>query len=186
MYSLCNNKQRHLSHGFTLPEILIVVFLIGIIASVVVPNFSSSDSKALDVSTNEVVQAIRYARNEAIRTNISHGVSFDIANKRLRVYWLDTSGTPTAIYDVRNPIDKKLYQVNFESDLYPATLSSVNIKYAVAPVQSFIGFAATTGTPKYNDLGTIRLLETATIKIAYRSEERTISIAPITGRVTVQ
>lgn len=181
-----NDKQQNLNNGFTLTEILIVVALLGIIAAVVVPGFSSNDKNIVNIASNEVVQAIRYARNESIRTNISYGVSFDIVNKHLRVYWLDTSGTPTAVYDIRHPVDKNLYQVNFESDTYPATLSSVYIKYAVAPAQNSIGFAATTGTPQYNNAGTIRLLDTATIKVTYQSEERTVSITPMTGRVTVQ
>lgn len=183
--SFYENQQAR-SNGFTLTEILIVVSLLSLFAAVVVPGFSSNEKSIANVASNEVVQAIRYAQSKSIRSNISHGVTFDNANKRLRVYRLDTSGIPTAVYDIRHPVDKHLYEINFETDAYPATISSVYIKYAVVPAQNFIGFAATTGTPKFNDFGTIRLLEMATIIVSYRDEKRTINITPMTGRVTVQ
>ncbi len=174
--------------GFTLLETLIVVAIIGMIALVVIPSLSTSDEKVLEQATNEVVQAIRHAHSEAIRSGIEHGVVIDQASQRVRLYWLDTSGgSPVPTYDIRHPLDKKLYDFNLQSDAYPARLSSVYIKYQlVALPQNFVGFVGVTGTPKYNDSGTTRMLETATIQLEYRGETRTISVAPLTGRVDIQ
>lgn len=183
-----HNRLKLKEKGFTLTEILIVVVIMGVIAAVAIPTFSSNDSKKVDVATNEVVQALRYARNEAIRSGKPYGVVVDFPGQRIRLFWLDTSGAfPVPSFTVRHPIDKKLYDLVFDTDAYPARLGNLDIKYKdVASAINIIGFSPYTGIPGYNDLGIVRMLETATINVSYRSETRNIKVASMTGRVTVK
>ena len=46
--------------------------------------------------------------------------------------------------------------------------------------------AGATGVPKYNDSGTIRMLESGHIRLSHDGMTRTVAVSPLTARVTVQ
>jgi len=173
--------------GFTLIELLACLLILGILALVVLPAVQPYDELNLDVAAQEVAAAVRFARDEAIRTGTRHGVIVDVDSQRLQVFWLDTSALPTRTYDVRNPLDKKLYDLQFTTDpaLSGVQVTDVSFYYRgrVNPIH-FVGFDAL-GTPKYNDAGTVRLLSNGEIKLGSRGVERIIRLSPMTGRVTV-
>jgi general secretion pathway protein G len=51
--------QRNKKNGFTLIEILIVVIILGILAAIVIPQFSSASSDARKASVQSTVQTLR-------------------------------------------------------------------------------------------------------------------------------
>ncbi|HPV33202.1 MAG TPA: prepilin-type N-terminal cleavage/methylation domain-containing protein, partial [Methylotenera sp.] len=55
--------------GFTLVEMLVVVIIIGIIATVTIPLLSSNDPQKLNVAAEETANVLRLAISEAKRTN---------------------------------------------------------------------------------------------------------------------
>mgnify|MGYP001599897740 CR=1 FL=1 len=63
------NENKHAHQGFTLVELLITIIIIGIVAVVTVPFLSSNDPKKLSVATQETANLLRFAMNEARRTN---------------------------------------------------------------------------------------------------------------------
>jgi prepilin-type N-terminal cleavage/methylation domain-containing protein len=173
--------------GFTLLEILLVAAVLGIMALAVIPSVQPYKEQRLDVAAREVAAAIRFARDEALRTGTRHGVIVNAGSQRLQVFWVDTSALPPRIFDVRDPLDKKLYDLQFATD---PVLSGVKVTAAsfyyrgrINPTD-FVGFNKW-GTPKYRDAGTIRLLRDGEIKLGSGDAERVIKIFPITGRVTV-
>jgi len=173
--------------GITLLELVLVVALLGILALVVLPAVQPYDEQKLDVAAQEVAAAVRFARDEAIRTGTRHGVIVNVGSQRLQVFWLDTSALPTRIFDVRDPLDKKLYDLQFatDPDLSGVKVTGASFYYRgrVNPTD-FVGFDKR-GTPKFNDSGTIRLLSNSEIKLGSGDAERIIKVAPVTGRVTV-
>ncbi len=67
--------------GFTLIELLMVTAIIGVVSSGFI--LAISDDRANEVelreaSVSEIVRAVRYARDESIRTAVPHGVRFEI------------------------------------------------------------------------------------------------------------
>ena len=107
------------SRGYTLTELLVVATIIAIGAAVAVPTLAPGDSAKLDFVATEIAASMRFARSEAQRLGTPLGVSIDAANKRVRVFRLDTgTSPPTAIYDVRHPIDKHLYDRDFTETPY--------------------------------------------------------------------
>ena len=61
--------KRH-SRGFTLIELMVSIFVLGILTAMAVPSFVSlMNRNRLSSQSNELLAAIQYARIEAIRTN---------------------------------------------------------------------------------------------------------------------
>ncbi|MDH3276107.1 MAG: prepilin-type N-terminal cleavage/methylation domain-containing protein [Gammaproteobacteria bacterium] len=171
--------------GYTLLEMLIVAAIIVLVATLALPSLSTDDADSLDAATSEVVAAVRFAHSEAIRTGVPHGVYATQISQRIRIYSLPVPGTP--IYDVYDPLTKQLYDLNYSTGTSDVAISSVYFKFKDFWLpQSYLGFSGGTGIPKYNDSGTIRMLETAYIRLSHNGVQRTISISPMTGRVTVQ
>lgn len=161
-----------------------MIVILGIVASVAIPSSPTADESKLDVAANEVASAIRFAHSEAIRTSEPHGVYASQSSERIRIYRLPAL---TPIYDVRDPLTKQLYDFDFSAAASGVSVSSVYFTFkGMWGSKNYIGFSADAGTPKYNDSGTIRMVENAYINLSYHGAQRTIAILPMTGRVTVQ
>lgn len=172
--------------GVSLIELVAVITILGIVAAVVIPNLESTNPYRLDTAANELAEAIRFARAESIRTGIPHGMMFSMTNDDAKIYSLP-AGTP--VYDVYHPVDKKLYSLHekISSITTGVELQSYSIRYqGVLFNQQYLGFNSY-GNPKFNYFGTDRMLEgSAVITLAYAGQTRTVSVSPMTGRVTVQ
>ncbi len=173
------------NQGYTLLEITLVVAILGIVAVGVIPGLSSGSSIKLDLAAEEVAEAARFARAEAIRSGTPHGINTDTASDRVRVYSLP-SLVPS--YDVRHPIDKKLYDIQFTSDprMKGVDLVSASFDFEGAPSSSTDLDFSSDGFPKYTSAGTDYMLISATITLSYGNDQRVISIASMTGRVSIQ
>ena len=91
---------------------LVVMFILGVIASVVLPEFSSRSSYKLETASRELVNAIRFAREESIRTGNPHGIILSSTDETAKVYELIAG---TATYNIYHPIDKKLYTLDMRN-----------------------------------------------------------------------
>jgi prepilin-type N-terminal cleavage/methylation domain-containing protein len=110
--------------GFSLAELLIVIVILGVVAKVAIPNLSSGDEAKLDVAAGEIIQALRFARSEAIRQGTCIEVNIEpdgtvpvagmptpttaTANRVQVTRWSDCGLLPTATTMI-HPIDKKDY-----------------------------------------------------------------------------
>lgn len=171
--------------GVSYVEIMAVVILLGIIAAAAMPDFSGAGSKKLEIAARQITQAIRFAQSEAIRKKIPHGVDFDTLTDRARVYSLP--GLIPA-YDVYHPIDKKLYDIQLSTGPQVAgvDLVSANFVYANSSViRSYVGFSVD-GYPKYSFGGPNYMLVSGAVTLEHRGQQALLSIAPMTGRVTIQ
>ncbi|KPW41159.1 Type IV pilin [Pseudomonas amygdali pv. mellea] len=97
--------MRHIAKGFSLIELLVTVSLVGILAAIAIPSFTSSiQSNKADTELSDLQRALNYARLEAI----NRGVTVRIAptsgtawTGELQVYLVsDTKATPTALRKV--------------------------------------------------------------------------------------
>lgn len=170
--------------GFSLIELLIVIGLLSLIAAIAVPVITENDVSMLDVAAAEVASAIRYAQSESIRTGEPHGINANQFGQRIRVYHLQGA---TPVYDVYDPLTKQLYDLKFGASMANVSIQDVYIKFeGTFSSTSYLGFSGATGIPKYNFSGTIRMLDTAYVRLSLDGELRTIDVSPMTGRVTVQ
>lgn len=173
--------------GYSLTEILAVVLLLSIAAAVAIPNLSATDPSKLDLAAQELAEAMRFARAEAIRTGEPHGFRQQSSAKRIRVFRPDTSASPwTPIYDVLHPISKKLYDIELDDHRFARvdSLSHDRVYRATCNVADHVYFDAN-GVPRCLDPETV-LLDTFEVELALGDHVRTLTLDRITGRVTVQ
>lgn len=173
--------------GYSLIELLVVVFIIALVAAVAMPDLSSGNEQELDLAAQELAAAMKFARSETIRTGLPHGYSLDSVSTRMRVFSLNVSSLPPApVYDVYHPVTKQLY--DFFLDDHP---------FAANPdITRKAKFSKTCNTPTavyFDEHGTPRCTDPAEVLV--KSDEvildddgatRVILLDEITGRISVQ
>lgn len=167
--------------GISLLELTAVIIILGIIAAAVVPSFMSGDRQSVTTATNAVVQALRFARNEAIRTGNPHGVRFT-DQQRVRVFRLDVTGTPTEQYTVYDPISKQLYDEDVTMSSAVVVVASFKFEI-VGLAQTAIAFNARGEPIAADDLDPLYV---GGVDVTCNSIGDAITLTPLTGRVTVQ
>ena len=174
-------------HGYTLVELLIVIIIMGVAASVAIPDISTTNPGKLKVAAEEFAQAMRFARSEAIRTGKPHGFRQKSINKRIRVFSLDTSTSPwTPVYDIRHPLSKQLYDIRLDEHSFAAANSVIRNRVFRGTCNTVrnVYFDAK-GIPRCADPETI-LLQQFDLTFTLGKLTRVVTLHGITGRVTLQ
>lgn len=180
--------------GFTLAEMVTVVAVLALAASLVIPKADPQAAFAADAVAGEIARALRFAQREAIRTGTYQMVSADPATQALRVYQVIDKKESLAIH----PVDKHPYQISFAGNAMPrATIVSAVFKYDGGPTTHYASFGPD-GSPAYVDPGLFGQLagflfdakdvdplkEEGRITIRYGNAERVVRVTPVTGRVS--
>ncbi len=87
--------------GFTLIELATVVIVMGVIATIAVPRFSSFIAvQRLDAASRRIMVDLARAQRDARFTGTSRTVTFNVAGDRYRLWSLNSIDDPTANYVV--------------------------------------------------------------------------------------
>lgn len=187
-----SDMYRQTVRGFSLTEILIVVAILGITAVVVVPSFNSGDEKQLDVAANEVAQALRFARSEAIRTGSIHGIQISQNTQRVVVYKADMTSDPVSMASILiHPIDKKPFDFDFDNQSITLGSKIINtldpFSYTGLGRSKNLLFDAS-GTPIWVVVSsnTTYLMTEGKVELEYAGQQQIVSVAPVTGRISIE
>lgn len=101
--SMKNSDARRVNRrvGYTLPEVLIVVSILGIAASVGLTTASSFSSHPLESAGRILAADLRLARSLAIKNNTEWAVQFDFDSNSYELIHVGAGNPPAAI----NPLD---------------------------------------------------------------------------------
>jgi len=179
--------RKSRSHGVTLVELLVVVSILGVVALVAIPDFSSSNAQTLDLAAEEFANAMRFARSEAIRTSEPHGFRQPFDTKRIRVFRPDTGTAPwTLNYDVYHPVSKQLYDIKLDDHPF-ASADSIDrtLNYQATCNRPGNIYFDRNGIPRCTNPETV-FLEQFDVTLTLGTHTRTVTLHRITGRVTVQ
>lgn len=84
-----------LRRGYTLVELLIVVTIIGLMASVVLPSMNSASSTvSLEAMARTLAADLRIARHSAVQYNTSFGLTFNLNENSYTIAESGSSGAP--------------------------------------------------------------------------------------------
>ncbi|HET8699158.1 MAG TPA: GspH/FimT family pseudopilin [Gammaproteobacteria bacterium] len=174
--------------GFTLTEMLIAAALVAAAAAVAVPMLSAPSPSRVQLAGTELVQALRFARSEAQRTRVPHGVRIDAATERAQVFRLDMSTAPaTRLFTVRHPLHHGLYVLDFPTD--PATkgvtIATSTLTFAGACTETRDVIFDARGWPLCSNPSTVELTS-GTVDLALGGVTRRVTVAGATGRVVLQ
>src|ERR1043166_9305403 len=184
--------------GYTLVEMIIVIAVLGLIARAAFPRAGPLGTAKLDAGAQEVANALRFARSEAMRTNSFYGVDFsnDASGKaRIRVFHTDSAIPANPVYDVYHPVDKKLWDLQLASNGPTANVvvSQATFYYKTGSTVSSTSWAAFdgTGTPEYypnaaSYAAYSSASQTSAVTVSHQGKTMQIALDPVTGRVTVQ
>jgi prepilin-type N-terminal cleavage/methylation domain-containing protein len=112
--------------AFTLVEVMIVVIIIGILAAIAVPMYTSAANVQLSAAANMVASDLEYAKSMAISTGKTYQVVFDAAAES---YCIQTAGATIAHpvrvgqpYEVKFASDGRLNKVDIDSMTFGGTI----------------------------------------------------------------
>lgn len=178
--------------GLSLIEVSAVVAILGIIALVVVPDFSSEQPARVELAANRVAEALRFARSEAMRTGEPHGVTISQVTQEVTVVKWDLTTDPVSRAVIPNdPLNRHAFQFDLEELSLATAVRITNTSDAflyqdVGRRQSLIFDPQ--GAPLWilgADGSAHRMLE-GLVVLGVGRVQRSVSVAPFTGLVTVQ
>jgi len=192
-----HHPPRHLSckisqnnKGVTLVEILLVVLILSIVTVLVIPSSQPLDNQKLKLAASEVAEAIRFARSESMRTGQTYGISALHLAEQVKVYLANMLTDPPSISAMSyHPMDKKIYEFNLEVDaatqgVLIANTTDIFNYTGLGTAQQELYFDEK-GSPFFEDSTGRYQLNNGSIQLSYSGMQMTVSVAPVTGRVTI-
>jgi Tfp pilus assembly protein FimT len=163
---------------------MFVVLVLAIVVAITVPPVNGRSALRLERAADEVAAALAYARGEAERTRVPHGVRVQ-GGRRIAVFRLDESKAPPAeVYDVRDPVDKSIYDVDLAGGPFTQNTTATGwfLFQRQASGEAAASFDAN-GEPMRGDDDLP--LATGGVLLANEGFTLAVAVAPLTGRITV-
>ena len=120
---LRNGRRRVMraGSGYTLLELLLIVVIMGILASSAIPVLNQSTRARQGASRDEVVRLFEFARGRAMAGGVPAGVVVDTSDNTLRLVTLDENGEAL---DMVDPIDGGIKQSNLSNEYAGVVIDS--------------------------------------------------------------
>ncbi len=182
--------------GFTLVEILVVMFILSIIASVALPELSSSNSYKLDLAAEELAIGLRFTRDESVRTGLPHAFSINgedsvIEEKYIMIYKAHLNDTLNASDLLYHPVSKQAFNYVFYEKMggvkIVSSIRSFHFKIGATDSDYFVFFDKEGKPFRYDSppFDFYNLYHSGKIDIEYKGLTKSVVLDP-GGRVWIQ
>lgn len=176
-------RSSRATPGFTLLELVIVLGILAITALVAAPSIAPNQGADVEVGAGQINEAFRFARDEAMRTQVRHGVELDTTNLRVRVF--QSTGGTTRLYDVVHPLTRGPYDISL-------VMNDRARNMTVQPVATWTGSCAAAddigfdawGLPRCANDWTARL-DSLVVTVEIGGEQKVVGVQAETGRVVM-
>ncbi len=163
------------ARGFTLPELIVIMVLLGIVSWLAFPKMTAMDSIKLDAAGRRLVNDLRYTQSLAISKRVIHGVLFNAAQQKYTVF-ATTVSTPIA-----DPADRaRTLVVDYTTRTEFKGVQIQSATFGTTPGVTFDYF----GVPR--DTAGVDLTSTGRVILTYQGQYDTVFVAPQTGVVTTR
>ena len=167
----------------SLSSVVLAIAFLGLLAGVVAPTVTSSDTARLESAAFELAALMRMARAESIRLGEPHGVVFNETEQSFKVSQVDATTEPFVPVATTYHVVRK-QPLSFSVGWAQITPSADVFDYGVYGRTNYLMFDAW-GTPVLNVGGVRRRLETSAISINLGNQSQAVQIEAHTGRVVV-
>jgi len=180
----------HRCAAYTLTELLIVVAILAITAVVAIPTAQPVAEFRADAAAGEVVNALRFARENAQYSGAQRLVDCDVAANTIAVFALETDKTTTRVArdPVEHPFNRAPYLLNLNAAPAGNTMALVRCTFTFDDnsAAAAVAFGAAGNPLRGIGSGSAResVLRTGQVVLGAGNVERTIAI-DATGRITV-
>jgi Tfp pilus assembly protein FimT len=175
-------RDRH--RGHTLAEMLTVCAVLAVAAVVALPSAQPVAEFRADAAAGEVTQALRFARQEAMRSGAYRMLRCGPGQNQLSVYMLDTKGNPVLL---KHPLSKMDYTIDLAQAPAGSNIALTGCSFQFADSSSAATLAFDAGGNPVRGTGDaaaqIQPLSSGTIVVGTGKVTRTVTI-DVTGRVT--
>ena len=113
-------RAFHRQPAFTLIELVVVLFIVGLLAAVAVPRFAGSAVRQrVDAAARRVAADLNLARRHAYQASTSQTVSFDVSADSYKLAGMPDPDRPAVDYEVDlndEPYQAELLSANFSGN----------------------------------------------------------------------
>jgi prepilin-type N-terminal cleavage/methylation domain-containing protein len=171
-------NSKEVLPAFTLVEVIIVLIIVGIIAAVAVPLYSSAASVQLNTAANIITSDLEYAKSMAMSTGRSYSVVFDTSTETEGYRINDSAGQV-----ISHPVHiGASYIVSFAKD---SRLNKVDIVSANFDSKNGVRFDYL-GAPYAWDGSSASSLNNGSIQLRAEGNPLTVKIEPVTGYISIE
>ncbi|MCH7595422.1 MAG: prepilin-type N-terminal cleavage/methylation domain-containing protein [Planctomycetes bacterium] len=154
-------QPDRIRRAFTIIEVLMVVFIIGVISTLAVPRYSNFVAQhRAESAARRIAADIALARRHARLTSTSQTIQFDVSNNRYVVSGMSSLDNPAGFYTV-----------SLADEPYGASIASISLDSNDNGTITFDGY----GVPNTG----------GSIVVGVGVYSRTIQIDAATGRTTI-
>ncbi len=94
-------QRALLSAGFTVLELTVVLFIVGLLVTIAIPHLGNTSNARLDATAQRLAATVRYLSGEAALRNRPYRLNYDLDK---HVYWITTLVTTQDRAEFRNDL----------------------------------------------------------------------------------
>jgi len=165
--------------GFTLAELMVVIVILGIAASVIIPMIGDSSSLQLETAARQLASTLLFAQTNAIANQKKYQVVFDPVNHSYAIQDENSNviKDPTGTSNAKN----YFYQISFPESNHLRKVTITNVNFDGTNKVWFDRM----GMPYRGEIADTIALTSGSVTLKAADRNMVITVEPVTGRIKI-